>query len=217
MKKYIIALVALGTAASVFAQGQITYSTRVTGSIVGHVYNVEAPGSAVSKSGNTAAETPSGNQTYAGAFLTGSGWSAQLWAANGAAQLESSLAPVIGSVVTFRTGGTLGGTIVPLTLDVNFVSGGGVPVGATGTFQLRVWNNVGGTLTTWQQAEAQWLAGAIAAGKSSLFEVASLTANPNIPPNMTSFRSFNVHYVPEPSTFALLGLGALGMLIFRRK
>jgi hypothetical protein len=114
--------------------------------------------------------------------------------------------------VTFRTGSTLGGTIVPLTLDVAQVT-----VGGTGTFQLRVWDNLGGTLTTWAQAEAQWLLGAIAGGKSQLFEVGPLTANPNIPPNMTTFRSFNVHYVPEPSTFALLGLGALGMLIFRRK
>lgn len=212
MKKYIIALVALGTAASVFAQGQINYSTRVTGSVVGHVYAPEGPNSPVSKTGNTATETPGGTETYAGGFLTGSGYSAQLWAANGADLAEGSLTAVPGSVVTFRTGNTLGGTIVPLTLDV-----AQVPVGGTGTFQLRVWDNAGGTLTDWAQAEAAWMSGTIAAGKSGLFNIASLTAVPNIPPNMSGFRSFNIYYVPEPSTFALLGLGALGMLIFRRK
>jgi hypothetical protein len=35
--------------------------------------------------------------------------------------------------------------------------------------------------------------------------------------DMVNFRGFNIAMVPEPSTFALLGLGALGMLIFRRK
>jgi hypothetical protein len=217
MKKYIIALVAMGVAASVLAQGTVNYNIRVTGAVVGHVYGPESatePGKYASKFGNTATETPGGTQTYAGGFLTGSGWYAQLFAANLAGQAEGSLTAVANSVVSFRTGSTLGGTIVTSNLQVPQV-----PEGGTGTFQLRVWNNVGGTLTTWAQAEAQWLAGNIAAGKSTVFDVAGLGGGIVGPADMLNFRSFNVYFmpIPEPSTFALLGLGALGMLIFRRK
>lgn len=216
MKKYIVAAVALSAALSVLAQGTVNFSTRVTGTVVGHVYNVETPDPGVIKFGNTATETPGGTQTYTGAFLTGSGWSAQLWAFNGAGALESSLAAV-SPVSTFRTGSTLGGTPVPIVATCTGV--GAVPAAGTGTFQVRVWNNVGGTLTTWAAAETEWLKGSIAAGKSGLFTISNLGDGAlNLPADMANFRSFNVYtIVPEPSTFALLGLGALGMLIFRRK
>jgi len=213
MKKYIIALIAVGAAASVLAQGTLNYNIRVTGAVVGHVYNVETPDPGVIKFGNTATETPGGTQTYTGAWLTGTGWYAELFAANTAGQLEGSLTAVAGSVVAFRTGSTLGGTIATSNLAIPQV-----PQGGTGTFQLRVWNNVGGTLTTWAAAETEWLKGTIAAGKSSVFDVAGLGGGIIGPADMLNFRSFNVYtIVPEPSTFALLGLGALGMLIFRRK
>ena len=211
MSKNISALVALGllgSAVSVLAQGQLNYSIRVTGSVVGHVYG-RVPWEGF-KSGNTASETPAESTVYAGAPLEGSGFSAQLFAANGANLPEGALTAVPGSVVPFRTGATLGGTIAPLTLSVYQV-----PVGGTGTFQLRVWNNMGGTLTSWAAAEPAWLSGTIAAGKSALFNVAALTENPNIPPNMLGFRSFNIS--PEPSTFLLGGLGAAALLIFRRR
>lgn len=216
MKKYIVATVALSAALSVLAQGTVNFSTRVTGTVVGHVYGVETGDSTVSKFGNTSSETPNGAQVYTGGFLTGSGWSAQLWAANTAGQPENSLAAV-SPVVTFRTGTTLGGTPVPTVVTV-----AGIAAAGTGTFQVRAWNNQGGTLTTWAQAEAAWTAGTIAAGKSALFTVANLgDGGLNLPADLVNFQSFNVYtmgaVVPEPTSFALLGLGALGMLIFRRK
>lgn len=209
MRKHIIALVALGiacTASSVLGQGQLNYSIRVTGSIVGHVYDTRLSASqgTTQISGNTAAETQPGSQTYDGPVLQGTGFSAQLWAANGAGQAIDLLTPVAGSIVGFRSGATLGGTIVPLTLDI-----AQVPVGGTGTFMLRAWDNAGGTITSYAEAAVR--------GQSALFNVASLTTNPNIPPNMAEFQSFNIYAVPEPSTFILAGLGAASLLIFRRR
>ncbi len=214
MKKYIIALVAMTAAVSVLAQGTVNFSTRVTGTVVGHVYGPEAAGSTVSLFGNTATETPAGSTVYAGGFLTGAGWSAQLFSATGAGAAESSLV-AIPTISSFRTGTTLGGTPAPVVVTV-----GNVPAAGTGTFQMRVWDNKTGTITTWEQAETAWKAGTIAAGKSQLFSVSNLGDGAlNLPANMDNFRSFNVYFqiVPEPSTFALLGLGTLGMLIFRRK
>lgn len=213
MRKNITALVALGvlgSAVSVLAQGQLNYSIRVTGSVVGHVYGYSAGEGA--RSGNTATETPAGSTAYAGALLQGTGFSAQLFAVSGAGGSEAALLPVAGSIVSFRTGATLGGTIAPLTLTIP-----GVAVGGTGTFQLRAWDNQNGTLTSWAAAEQAWNNGLTAAGKSGLFEVAALTEAPNIPPNMLGFRSFNLTIVPEPSTFVLAGLGAAALVIFRRR
>jgi len=215
MRKNITALVALGvlgSAVSVLAQGNLNYSIRVTGSVVGHVYGYSAGEGA--RSGNTATEVPPGLTTYAGALLQGTGFSAQLFAANNIGQSESALTPVPGSIVSFRTGATLGGTIATLTLSVPQVPGD--PAGS-GTFQLRAWDNLNGTLTTWAAAEAAWNQGLTAAGKSLLFDVAGLNLAPNIAPNMLGFRSFNLTIVPEPSTFVLAGLGAAALVIFRRR
>jgi len=198
-------------ASRLHAQGTVNYTIRFTGLIVAHVYGPEAPDPTVVKVGNTASETPSGTQTYTGALLMGSGWSAQLFAANGPGQLESSLSPVGTSVTSFRTGATLGGTIA--TSIQNIPS---VPLGGTGTFQLRVWDNLGGTVTEWALAEPLWLNGNIAAGKSIVFDIESLGTPLTPPADMVNFRSFNTYWIPEPETWTLIFFGGSALLASRR-
>src|SRR6476469_3573486 len=72
-------------------QGVIEYNIRVPTAVVAHVYGPELSDPALAKVGNTASETPAGTQMYMGALLEGSGWSAQLFAALGSEQPESSL------------------------------------------------------------------------------------------------------------------------------
>lgn len=206
MKKLILTLVAISAASSLMAQGTVTFSTRQTGFVVGHVYGPEVGDPTLSKSGNTAAETPTGTQTYTGGFLTGSGFTAQLWYAVGAGQSEASLGLLAGSTTAFRTGSTLGGTPVPLDLVVPGVA----PGTGVGTFQVRVWDNAGGTINSFDNA--------VTRGKSILFDVTGLgDGGLNVPGRLDGFRSFNIYTVPEPSTFVLAGLGAAGLLIFRRR
>jgi hypothetical protein len=212
MKKTLLTLALVGATAAAFAQGTINYNIRVTSVVVGHVYAPDAGNPALSKTGNTAGETPSGTQTYTGGLLQGSGWSAQLFSANLVGQAEGSLVAQTTSVTTFRSGATLGGTIAPIAQTID-----NVPISGNGTFQLRVWNNLGGTVNTWQAAEPLWLSGAIAAGKSALFDISGLGGGLITPPDMVNFRSFNVAFVPEPSSFALAGMGIASLLIFRRR
>ena len=202
-----ILTVLLLSALAALAQGTVNFSTRVTGTVVGHVYGV-GPGEAawLRKTGNTATETPAGTQTYEGAFLTGSGFSAQLWAANGANQPESALMAIPGSIVSFRTGGTLGGTPAPISaLSVPWI-----PAGGTGTFQVRAWYNAGGIFTSWNQS--------IDRGRSELFNVSNLGDGIlTLPANLDNFRSFSLDTIPEPSSYLLLALGGLGLWLARRR
>jgi hypothetical protein len=214
MKKTIlpISVIVLSTL-NALAQGTVNFSTSVLPDLLAHIYGLEVPPRGPDEflrlSGNTATETPAGTQTYTGALLTGSGFSAQLFAANGIGKPEGSLVAVPGSITSFRTG-SVAGTFTrqtPLVIP-------NVPVGGTGTFQIRAWDNVGGTIVSWDFAT-------VARGKSDLFTVSGLGDGVVTPPaNMLNLRSFcfgNTDPTPEPSTYALLGLGALGLWFFRRK
>jgi len=215
MKKIIIALVALSAAVSVLAQGTVLFNTASTANGVNmRVYGPEVD-TTVAKVGNTASQLPVGTQTYGGALLSGGNYFAQLYAANGAGAAESSLSAATPTTI-FRTG-TAVGVVAPLTATL-----ASVPLdAANATIQLRAWDNSSGNYPTWTEASVAWLAGTIAAGKSPLLTVPAIGGTLNAPPYLAGLQSFNIYttgaIVPEPSTFAFLGLGALGMLIFRRK
>jgi len=206
MKKTILTLVAISAAASVMGQGVINFSTRITGTVVGHVYAPDPANPLLVKTGNTAAETPAGTQTYGGALLQGSGFSAELFFGVGTLGTvsESALQRLTGTITTFRTGASFGGTPAPVVLPVPGV----LPGTGIGTFQIRAWDNSNGA--TWDTATIR--------GKSELFEVTGLGDGVlTLPGNMVNFRSFNLTIVPEPSTFVLAGLGAAALVIFRRR
>jgi hypothetical protein len=213
MKTLNVALLNLVAAASVLAQGSIVFNNR-TADVRAPIYGPLGPGDTVSIVGNTATGVPAGTADYGGRpLLSGSGYTAALFAGPQGTP-EASLQPV--AMTTFRTG-TLAGYIAP---PLDAVTIPGVPGGQIATLQLRVWDNRGGTLTTWAAAEAAWLSGQIAAGKSPVFNSLPLGGAgepPSLPPNLVGLVSFNIYYVPEPGTLALLGLGALGLMVFRRK
>jgi len=203
MKKSILTLVALSATFSVMGQGYINFSTRVSGVVVGHVYGADPANQRIT--GNTASETPAGSTVYPGALLAGTGFYAQLFV-----DLGGGFTPVAGTLTTFRTGATLGGTPMPVVTAVQ-----GVPIHATGTFQVRAWSN-GGTASM-NTYDAAVNAG-LPAGNSDAFQVANLGDGVlEFPADMVNFRSFNLTIVPEPSTFVLAGLGAAALVIFRRR
>jgi len=183
MKKLLLGLTATLVAASVFAQGTVVFNNRVTGVVVAQVFNVD---------GITG--------------LSGTGFTAELWAANGADAAEASLAAAT-PTTTFRTGAAAGF----VTATTATLAGVAKDAGAA-TLQLRAWDNMGGTITSWAAADK-----VAPRGASALFNVSAIGGDLNTPPYLVGLTSFSLVPVPEPSTFALLGLGTLGMLIFRRK
>jgi hypothetical protein len=140
--------------------------------------------------------------------LAGTGYTAQLFggAQGTAADQLTALTPA----TDFRTGNAAGFINSPGAVVVTGVAGGG-----TATLQVRAWDNQGGTLTSFDDAMA---AGA-AYGSSDPFDVAGLgdpsASPPTTPPNLVGLTSFSL--VPEPSTYALLALGAGALFLRRRK
>lgn len=215
MKKVLLTATAMAFAVSVFAQGTVNFVLNSGTLIKAPVYGPEgAAGTAagaISKTGNTAAGIPAGTQTYAGALLSGSGYLAQIFAGAVGSQAET-FKGALSPVATFRTGGAAGFIgQVTATLD-------GIAKDApNAAIQVRAWDNSSGNYPTWAAAETAWKAGLIAAGTSAPLTVNGIGGDVNAAPFLQGIQSFNIYYVPEPSTMALAGLGAAALLIFRRR
>jgi hypothetical protein len=210
MKKLALISLSLVSAMAVLGQGLINFNNRVTGAggVVAPVYGPESGDSTRAITGN--ATTNGGTATYTGALLAGTGFTAQLWGGP-AGSPEDAL--VLVSSTTMRTATSFAGFVTP---PATAPSVPGVPGGSQATFQLRVWDNQGGTLTSWSAALNAWTAGQTALGKSTLFTAPALTVPPGTPPNLVGLTSFNITLVPEPSVIALGALG-LGALLLRRR
>jgi len=140
--------------------------------------------------------------------LSGAAYSADLYWALGTVT-DPTLLQSSGFSTAFGTGASagyfFGGVLgIPGTL-----AAGGQLV----TVQIRTWRGADG---------ANWLAASTPAGahhgEGNLFQV-TLGGGPTPPPFFTAMTPFTltVNPVPEPSTFALAGLGAAALLLFRRR
>ena len=219
MKKSVIVLLGVLCAAQAFSQGvgsvffNNRYVSGIGAPIVAPIYGPE-PGNPLRViRGN--ATTNGGTMTYTGPLLLGTGFTAALF--GGAAPItdENSGNLAFVASATFRTTAATAGFFIAPTAAQNVP---GTTAGAMGTFQLRAWDNLGGTVTTWDAALAN---PASAHGSSALFTptfpLGGLTSPPTTPPGLQGLQSFNLAVVPEPGVIALgvLGLGAL--LLLRRK
>jgi len=221
MKKLILTAFAVTCAASVFAQGSVVFNNRVVGSVVTHIYAPNSANIAMSQIGNGPTDTPSNGISWAGFTVIGANGTggaygaattfAQLLGADGGGIPEASLVPM-NPTTTFRTGAA-GGFLTGVTSTLASTPAAGE---ALATMEMVAWDNSSGLYPTWTQARAAWLSGAIAAGVSGTFNVGPI-GGLNPAPTLNGLQSFNLYFIPEPSTFALAGLGAAALLIFRRR
>jgi hypothetical protein len=215
MKKLVLTACALTFAVSVFAQGTVVFNNRVPNAIVAPIFGPQVGDPAQTLSGNDATGFPAGTAVYTGPKLAGTTFKAELWGGPAGTTDPNSLVAATGySVATFRTGAAAG--YWTTSTDAAVIPG--VGEGSVATLQVRVWDTTSGTS----------YANATIKGSSSLFASAPLggvSAPPNLgftaAGNYVGLQSFNIAgtgaVIPEPSSFALAGLGAAALLIFRRR
>jgi len=213
MKKTVILVALLGSAIGASAQGTVQFVNVITGTLRSPIYGPEPGAPTVSKVGNTSTGTPMGGQTYGGALLAGTGFTAQLWGHVGQNQPVGTFDLLATS--TFRTG-SAAGFLPAVTAVIPNAPIDGNPY--HGTFQVRAWDNVGGTITSWAMVLAN---DALFRGASPVFSPSGNLGGTGTPPGtapalegLVSFNLFQI--VPEPSLIALGALG-LGALFLRRR
>ncbi len=172
---------------SAFGQGQIIFDNRVSATVVAPIYGLESGQPGVSKRGNTSTGVPAGTQTYAGPLLSGTDYTAQLFAGptNAAPENLGSTQPL----VRFGTGVRAGFVVAP-TFAVTIP---GVAEDQPALVQLRVWNNRAGSVTNWQQVLAD---PGIERGESAPFVSPPLGGLFRPPPNLIGLQSFNLALPP---------------------
>jgi hypothetical protein len=211
MKKLLLTLTVVSvTAVTAFAQGRVSLNNTAT-------FNASD------------AVTVGAQHQVTGGGATGNGiggneYSVQLvWVAGtGFNQATFDAAnPTLGNVATgVGAGGSLSAAFFANTgstaTGAGFFDAGAVPnpVGTSMpagqyTMQVYAWYNVGFSTYAASSAAGKNV------GKSALFLLSA--AAPPGPVNSTVFPAFQVTSIPEPSSLALAGLGAVAMLLIRRK
>jgi hypothetical protein len=208
MKTSLLGLAVVASAATAFAQGTVVFNNRVVGSVVTHVYGPNPSDPSTYQIGNGTGDTPAGTVDWSAyPLISGPGFTAQLWAAPGLNQPESSLVAAY-PTTTFRTGAGAG-FVAGVTATLPNVAGD-----STGgaTLAMRVWDNAGGAITSWDAAQSS----PYLRMESPLFNItAPIGGVFNTPPNLVGLQSFNFAWVPEPATWTLAALGAALLMLFR--
>jgi len=221
MKKLILTAAVLSVASlAAFGQGQILAGNLFSGSgnFIQPIFSANSNSPSASTSGNPggyAGTLPTGgNTTFTGSvLLQGAAYDFGFYAGP-TSDTSISMMTLI-TVLPFRTATSdklPAGCVIQAQVAIP-----GVDFGQQGNFIIAAWSTDGGIDTTYAQALADPLS---QEGKSPVVLSPVLGGNaafPTVPNSGEGWTSFSLTAAPEPSTMALAGLGAAGLLLFRRR
>ena len=233
-KIQIVAVALIFGARVALPQGDVNFDNRnigagtpgtFPGTVIAPFYNMDPSCNTCVKQGNTSAGSPVGNQTYNGSLLFNDAthsYTATLWAINTAqfsgdrTDFHNNLALVGTTTMRTNTSGNNAGRVAPPSENPIVPN---TTENDRATFQVRVWDSRGGTVTTWNEVMAD---NSIPRGYSTVFdlpyELGEFGAPPSFPPNLEGLQSFQLFFlVPEPSVIALGALGAGWLFLLRRR
>ncbi len=208
MKKTLLTVIGTVLAVSAMAQGTLNFGNSTSGVFRNPIYDFNPAAPGVAQSGQSALGTPAGATVYGGPLLQGANYVAALYAGPAGVTDASLLTFVTSGTFRTATGNVLPGGLINSIFDVPIQ---GVAAGGVATLEVRVWDiRTGSSFDN-----------AATSGRSGLFQSQPLggigPAGPVLTPDMTGWSSFCLATVPEPSSFALAGLGAAALMIFRRR
>jgi len=208
MKKLLVLTAVAALTATAFGQGVVQFQNRDTGvtpQVNAPIYlDVVGTGSVGALSGAGYRAALLGGPVGSTAFSVSAGG-----VVSGGAGMVMLASPTTGATwVTFRTGAASGFVAVGADAARTAV---GVDWGQQGVFQVVAWE---GSAATWAEA----IASQKKIGASNPLTL-TLPAGPTDPVYraLQGLTPFAIVAVPEPSSFALAGLGAAALLIFRRR
>ena len=188
-KTLVLSILGLGlSAATVSAQSSFEFGTYVGGNFFGAPVSYAASNVPAGKAGLAVGSDFSATAFYS--VNAGATWNV----------LSSSTSSFFG------TDGDLGS-------GAGYFYGGTVPVPVPINTSVLMYVAAANTVTIGTYAPGQIV------GQSAPFSITVVDAGLPVQPNLggTTYSSFTVAAVPEPSTFALAGLGLASLLIFRRR
>jgi len=227
----------LVSAVGAFGQGAVQFNNRATTTggtggyapVVSPVFGVDPACPTCPKNGNpdqtwysanyasAPIAAPTGTQTYGGAGLRGTGFTVQLWAMNATNGNDETKLQLISSTA-FRTQTTAslqGFNVFPVTAPI--VPDTPSDPSSRAKFQVRAWDNQGGTILSWAQV-VDGTHNGVARGFTPVFLLDYQLGGGSItPPNTVGWESFQLFIVPEPSVIALGVLGAGCLFLLRRR
>jgi len=218
MKKLLVLSALACTAVSVFAQGTVTFQNLDAGAGIRSPIYLLTVGGALPNGSDTSlrAAILGGTTGTPFAFVPGSRTNQSgTTASQGSLSLLASPNSPFATWTTFRTG-TAGGFVAVGSDSARIVPG--VDFQGTAEVQVVAWS---GGFNTWAQAYAAWLVPGsgvlIGASNPLTLTLPASATDPNLA-KLVGLESFAmVANIPEPTSFALAGLGAAAMMIFRRR
>jgi hypothetical protein len=139
--------------------------------------------------------------------LQGTGFTFGFYASTTGITADPAALSLIGTL-PFASSAGGAGFVSTTTLNVP-----GVLAGNPTTWQIRVWDNGGGTLG-YAEALYRGQSPLVNSGPRGGVSPGGPVLNPA---TSSGWTSFNIYTVPEPSAFALAGLGAAILLLIRRR